>query len=202
MSEGNLSRIHNHEMSCIRSALVEFFRETRGDSSCQDGALPTSEYHGVAYYFLESSFLSIQEFSDSYLIFRFYFAPSAYLLCQSQHNIKVVPEDPQNSVKNNVHSGAVLSGEQLQILSGTGLNASSFLLTAHGGLKGTSKPVLYRTLLNENERPSDEDETPLTQENLEHLIYHMSFQYTTATKVSNPCSAPYKNFKLASFSDM
>lgn len=55
-------------------------------------------------------------------------------------------------------------------------------MTAHGGLKGTSKPVLYRTLLNENERPSDEDETPLTQENLEHLIYHMSFQYTTATK--------------------
>lgn len=64
LSEGNLSRIHNHEMSCIRSALVEFFRETRGDSSCQDGALPTT-----------------------------------YLLCQSQHNIKVVPEDPQNSVK-------------------------------------------------------------------------------------------------------
>ena len=108
----------------------------------------------------------------------------AYLLCQSQHNIKVVPADERNSVKNNVHSGTVLSGEQLQILSGTGLNASSFLLTAHGGLKGTSKPVLYRTLLNENEyhRPSNQAATPLTREKLERLVYHMSFQYTTATK--------------------
>lgn len=105
-----------------------------------------------------------------------------------------MPADEQNSVKSNVHSGTVLSGEQLQILSGTGLNASSFLLTAHGGLKGTSKPVLYRTLLNENERPTDEDETPLTQENLERLCYHMSFQYTTATKVSKLYSAPYNNF--------
>ena len=108
----------------------------------------------------------------------------AYLLCQSQHNIKVVPADERNSVKNNVHSGTVLSGDQLQILSGTGLNASSFLLTAQGGLKGTSKPVLYRTLLNENEyhRPSNQAATPLTREKLERLVYHMSFQYTTATK--------------------
>lgn len=119
-------------------------------------------------------------------MFRFYliYAPLAYLLCQSQHNIKVVPADERNSVRNNVHSGTVLSGEQLQILSGTGLNASSFLLTAQGGLKGTSKPVLYRTLSNENEnhRPSNEAATPLTREKLERLIYHMSFQYTTATK--------------------
>ena len=96
-------------------------------------------------------------------------------------------------MKNNVHSGTILSGEQLQILSFTGLNASSFLLTAHGGLKGTSKPVLYRTLLNENEmhRPSSDAETPLTQEELQRLIYHMSFQYTTATKVNLSAVSPF-----------
>ena len=125
----------------------------------------------------------------------------AYLLCQSQHNIKMVPGDERNSVKNNVHSGTILSGEQLQILSFTGSYASSFLLTAHGGLKGTSKPVLYRTLLNENEmhRPSSAGATQLTQEKLQRLIYHMSFQYTTATKVNFSLFPPFHCRRILNF---
>jgi hypothetical protein len=56
-------------------------------------------------------------------------------------------------------------------------------------LKGTSKPVLYRTLLNENEyHRSSDGASQLTREKLECLIYHMSFQYTTATKVSRVVS--------------
>ena len=179
-------------MSCLRSALVEFFRETRSEFSCQNETCGYGK-HGCIHCTLPISKFNCRLWSTVcfellWLIHIFgippFYAPSAYLLCQSQHNIKVVPAEEENSVKSNVHSGTVLSGEQLQILSGTGLNASSFLLTAQGGLKGTSKPVLYRTLLNENEyhRPSNQAATPLTREKLERLVYHMSFQYTTATK--------------------
>jgi hypothetical protein len=65
---------------------------------------------------------------------------------------------------------------------------SSFvlILKAPGGLKGTSKPVYYRVLLNDNLtiKPLGSDlGTPLTKFELEKMTYHMSFQYGTATKV-------------------
>jgi hypothetical protein len=55
-----------------------------------------------------------------------------------------------------------------------------FLLTAHGGLKGTSKPVFYRVIVNENRMGDNRrsEETPLMQS----IVYEMSFQYGTATK--------------------
>jgi len=60
-----------------------------------------------------------------------------------------------------------------------------FLLTAHGAGLGTSKPVHYRIILNENAvyRPQG-PATPLTKDMLERATYEMSFQYSTATKVS------------------
>ena len=49
---------------------------------------------------------------------------------------------------------------------------------------GTSKTVHYRTILNENAvySPSSRG-TPLTKRKLEEMTYHMSFQYSTASKV-------------------
>jgi hypothetical protein len=58
-----------------------------------------------------------------------------------------------------------------------------FLLVAHGGLKGTSKPIFYRTILNENfVWRKNEDSTPLTKEMLQQCTYCMAFQYGTASK--------------------
>jgi len=49
---------------------------------------------------------------------------------------------------------------------------------------GTSKPVIYRVLLNENgiAKRVPRGASELSQEKLQRCIYHMSFQYSTATK--------------------
>jgi eukaryotic translation initiation factor 2C len=75
-----------------------------------------------------------------------------------------------------------------------------FLLTAHGGLKGTSKPIFYRVVLNENVvwRPSAENEvTPLTKDELQLITYHMSYQYATATKAVRMVPVIYYSHRLA-----
>jgi hypothetical protein len=63
---------------------------------------------------------------------------------------------------------------------------------------GTSKPIYYRTLLNENAvwRVSS-DTTPLTRDTLQKLTYHMSFQYTTATKSVRTVPVVYYSQRLA-----
>ena len=62
-----------------------------------------------------------------------------------------------------------------------------FLLIAHGSGKGTSKPVHYRMILNENAahvpaHVRGVGGSKLTKEKLELATYAMSFQYSTATK--------------------
>lgn len=51
---------------------------------------------------------------------------------------------------------------------------------------GTSKTVHYRCILNENAvwTPLSSNATNLKKGTLEVLTYHMSFQYSTASKVS------------------
>lgn len=58
-----------------------------------------------------------------------------------------------------------------------------FFWFPEGGLKGTSKPIYYRVILNENAvwKPHA-DATPLSREILQLITYHMAFQYGTATK--------------------
>ena len=67
---------------------------------------------------------------------------------------------------------------------GTGGGGFDFLLTSHGAGLGTSKPVHYRVILDENAviAPAG-GATPLTKRALEQATYEMSFQYSTATKV-------------------
>jgi hypothetical protein len=140
--------------------------------------------------------------------------PITYVICQSQHSIRIVPATdregyPVKSGGVNVHSGTVVDHtitelgalkiqddvpddfiDQLKDKSKVLFPSSSasssydFLLTAQGGLKGTSKPMYYRVRLNENANwgPSKSNVTPLTKETLENCTYHMSYQYATAPK--------------------
>ena len=73
-----------------------------------------------------------------------------------------------------------------------------FLLTAHGGIKGTSKPIFYRVILNENVvwKP-DAHVSPLTKEIIQEMTYHMSYQYATATKAVRMVPVVYYSNKLA-----
>ena len=51
-----------------------------------------------------------------------------------------------------------------------------FLLTSHGGLMGTSKPIYYRVLLNENYFWGPVGGTALTCNMLQECTYHMSWK--------------------------
>jgi hypothetical protein len=70
-----------------------------------------------------------------------------------------------------------------QLYSEPGGRSYDFLLIAHGSGKGTSKPVHYRMILNENTaHVRGVGRSELTKEKLELATYAMSFQYSTATK--------------------
>lgn len=130
-----------------------------------------------------------------------------FISCQNDHGIKLVPKDDSQGVRGrgnraptNVHSGTVVDHtivEGMQNLavenddegsvSGAGPNLPlfarietsnyDFLLTPQGGLKGTSKPVYYRVLLNENDIYDFSGGTRLDRDSLEVLTYQLSFLY-------------------------
>ena len=58
-------------------------------------------------------------------------------------------------------------------------SSDDFLLTAQGGLKGTSKPMYYRVRLNENKIWGPQGGTPLTKEDIERCTYQMSFMVSS-----------------------
>lgn len=51
-----------------------------------------------------------------------------------------------------------------------------FLLISHGGLKGTSKAIYYRVLLNENYFWGPAEGSALTRDMLEICTYHMCWK--------------------------
>ena len=129
--------------------------------------------------------------------------PITFLVCMTRNKVKIVPAT-DNGMKN-VFSGTCLDEiiMDFQTLKVTppkqnDIDSSNliytepdgkgydFILVAHGGRMGTSKTVHYRCILNENAvwRPASNAASPLTKQTLEMLTYHMSFQYSTASKVS------------------
>mmetsp|Transcript_13918 Transcript_13918/g.25407 ORF Transcript_13918/g.25407 Transcript_13918/m.25407 type:complete len:806 (-) Transcript_13918:62-2479(-) len=135
--------------------------------------------------------------------------PITYIICQSQHHVRMVPSNESQGFGSrggtNVHAGTVLDhtimqlGTKLRIadddvesiresngdkvIFGTNDGASDdFFLTAHGGLKGTSKPIYYRVRLNENAVWGPRGGTALTKQNIEDCTNQMSYKYGTATK--------------------
>jgi eukaryotic translation initiation factor 2C len=96
-----------------------------------------------------------------------------FLIAQNNHNMRVVPTKENDAIRNNVPSGTLVD----EFSTSDSNDTFDFLLTPQGGLKGTSKPIYYRVLLNENaKRPADFDGSPLTKEKLPQLTYHMAFQ--------------------------
>ena len=129
--------------------------------------------------------------------------PITFVVCHTKNNLKIVPKF-DSGVKN-VWSGTVLDKviTDFQTLEVTPLTEKDksppgqliytepnekgydFVLVAHGGRMGTSKTVHYRVLLNENAVWRSRNGSPLTKPELELLTWHMSFQYSTASKVSS-----------------
>jgi len=124
-----------------------------------------------------------------------------FVACMTRNSVKIVPANPSDGVgigrnkdKFNVHSGTVVDSvivdaeeeqgsERAKLYSEKGDLGYDFLLIAHGSGKGTSKPVHYRMIMNENAgHKQDEGSSKLSKELLEQATYEMSFQYSTATK--------------------
>ena len=135
--------------------------------------------------------------------------PMTFLVCFTRNNVKIVPAVIQDEKKKNVLSGTcvddsimdfqdlfqrfkvtpprpeITSSSSNFIYTEPDGKGYDFILVAHGGLLGTSKTVHYRCILNENAVFKTGNKMPLTKQTLEVLTYHMSYQYTTASKVSN-----------------
>lgn len=125
--------------------------------------------------------------------------PITFVVSLKQHNTRIVPKRPSGRDKN-VPSGTCIdhtivdnsvgNSNTTMIPQGcirfsTDETLFDIVLTAQGGLKGTSKPFVHRVILNENAEygPCD-GTTPLTKTLFQEATYHMSYQYSTATKVS------------------
>jgi hypothetical protein len=100
-----------------------------------------------------------------------------FIVAQNDHNMRIVPANERDAFKNNVPIGTLVDGS---ITSYESLDGSfDFLLTPQGGLKGTSKPMHYKVILNENSRAPagyERDASGLTKEHLHEMTYFMAFQ--------------------------
>ena len=148
-SEGNFDHVLNSELAALRKAFFEL-RKKRNSSQC----------------------VNYKKCLDNGCAFC---TPIiTYIVALSQHNIRVVPAERITSRKGtilNVPSGTCLDHTVTSYFDGKGLAAQGdavaeispddpkplvfsnpiskgfdFLLTAHGGLKGTSKPIFYRVV--------------------------------------------------------
>ena len=104
-----------------------------------------------------------------------------FLVSNTDHNINIVPSTwSEDSKRRNVPSGTTVSivEEFSRMNINDPMGEFSFLLTAQGGLKGTSKPMLYTCLVNENLASG------LDRARLKSLTYDLSFQCkSTLTRV-------------------
>jgi len=149
-----------------------------------------------------------------------YCPPITFVVCMTQHRVRVVPANPPDPGERdkNVPSGTCVDNtimdannsipkstsesnlsQNLQRFDEPAgdCNGCDFLLTAQGGLKGTSKPIYYRVLLNENAEFGGPGATALSKTKLELATYHMSFQYSTATKAVRAVPVVFYSAKLA-----
>jgi len=124
--------------------------------------------------------------------------PITFIVCQSDHGVKIVPDRQPSQehapFKGNVPSGTLVDDtiidqrEKLQLppaflaYKDESPLVKDFFLVAHGGLKGTSRPMYYRVLLNENAVHGDPKHKPLDNKELQLLTYHQSFFYGSASK--------------------
>lgn len=195
LSDGSFDRVRMHEVPHIRKAFYEIYSDKQRENSNWE-----CENH-----------LECQKKGCIFCT-----PLITYVASQTQHNIRIAPETPVQNGRRmdlNVPSGTCLdhtiidfkdslristesvprgeiSPDNLVLISDSNSSTGfDFLLTPQGGLKGTSKPVYYRTVYNENAvwKPISGVSTPLDKDKLENLVYHMSFQYGSATKVSKYC---------------
>jgi hypothetical protein len=197
VSPGSFDRVRRLEIQSIRRGYLEFERENRTNGSVE----PCNHCDSVGCHFC--------------------CPPITFVVCSTRNNVRMVPMETRDAPKN-VYSGACIdnmiidmsnlqvapeyseteqkemSSKRSLIYTETKPNGYDFILVAHGGGLGTSKPVHYRCILNENAvwRASSSS-SPLLKETLELITYQMSYQYSTAAKAVRVVPAVYYSTRLA-----
>lgn len=121
--------------------------------------------------------------------------PITYIVAQDDHGVKIALDGEEWDSSTNVPSGTCVDDGELvkSCLASNVDTQDDFFMISQGGLKGTSKAVYYRMLLNEN----DQGERPLTKAELQKILYGMSFQYGTATRAPRLASVLQYSSRLA-----
>jgi Piwi domain len=145
-SEGNFDLVLNSEVAALRKAFYDL-RKSRKAEACKNER--NCQGNGCA----------------------FCTPIITYIVALSQHNVRIVPAEEKTKGRTvlNVPSGTCLDHTVTPYLDGLNRSAPrpdkplhdgpepklfsnpnslgfDFLLTAHGGLKGTSKPIFYRVV--------------------------------------------------------
>jgi len=200
VSEGEFDRVMQYEVSAIRQALyninVDEARARNEPYECENKS--NCKARGCIFCTM----------------------PITFVVSQSQHSIRIVPGQEPYGRDKNVPSGTCVDhtimdmrennvnkdvprekppGAKIDLYEDASSTGFDFLLTSQGGLKGTSKPVYYRVLLNENAiwKSSQGSDKPLGKELLQHVTYYQSYQYGTATKAVRGIPLIYYSRRLA-----
>jgi hypothetical protein len=166
-SDGSFDKIRDEEVPAVREAICEMNRS--GNRSCPNDCEKRN---------CEACAPKI-----------------TFVVAQKDHNMRIVPSDDREAVNGNVPSGTLVDG---YITSYEGMDETfDFLLVPQGGLKGTSKPMHYRVISNENAKPvvgHEGQSTPLTKEKFFEITYNMAFQCTFESRVGAFSYAPHSCF--------
>jgi eukaryotic translation initiation factor 2C len=153
-SDGSFERILEKEVAAIREAICEVNRADKDLDRCPLGC--------------QSKNLDCEHCEPPRITF---------VVAKNDHNMRIVPvKGCDQAFKNNVPSGTLVDGHITSY--GDSEDTFDFLLTPQGGLKGTSKPMHFCVLANENALPPHgmENASALTKEKLYQITYHMAFQ--------------------------
>ena len=195
-SDGNFDEIIQLEVGGIRKALFEWNHDNIADFTCINAAKCNQQgcVHCTS--------------------------PITFVVAQNDHGTRIVPDvEKGGNMKKNVPPGTVIDSMITSFRNGMRVSTDpvipvqgrtfkntvdyniaeedggyDFFLVAQGGRIGTSRPVYYRVLLNENavnkpvlyvkqegQQQVRQQATKLTRDKLKILTYTMSFQYGTAS---------------------
>ncbi|KAL8035487.1 hypothetical protein ABFS82_12G097200 [Erythranthe guttata] len=138
-----------HELSKLPTRIV-FFR---------DGVSET-QFHKVMHEELKAIKEACSRFSD-------YAPPITFAVVQKRHHTRLFPTENQLPPDENVSPGTVVDSVIVHP------REFDFYLCSHWGVKGTSRPIHYHVLWDENKFTSDE---------VQKLVYNLCYTFVRCTK--------------------
>ncbi|KVI05479.1 Argonaute/Dicer protein, PAZ [Cynara cardunculus var. scolymus] len=115
----------------------------------------------------------LQAIRDAFSRFTGYNPPITFAVVQKRHHTRLFPADPVSGAARNQFSDENVPPGTVVDSVITHPKEFDFYLCSHWGVKGTSRPIHYHILRDENEFTSDE---------LQKLVYNLCFTFVRCTK--------------------